>query len=745
MLSVWFAVGLTRLELRTDGAAIYPEDNEIVEQTIEDRETFYDPQRVIILVSARDPESTLVTPDGLRYIKELHQSVQRLSGVYGDGVQSLASLLDVQSSVATMAIGTYLDHIPDDSARFAELVRGLRAEPLTEGLYLAENGRHAAIYVPLAENEERLEVLGELEQWMASAQNSAVELRMTGPVVVEAKLGEIVLRDLAVLVPVMVAIVILMLLATLRTVGGVLIPLTEAVLVLLWTFGLMGWVGAPLTLVTTILPVILMTMAITDEIHLLQRVHVHVAGLNTKKTPPETERQQLTGVCRNSVKDIGRPIVVTSITTAIGFLSFLTASMQPMREFGLFTAFGIIMAMIFSFSVIPCLIVHLPKSWFRRGPRRKERHGATELNWYERWVSLRTGPALVLGALIIVVVSPGLSLLEIQDSWVDNFDKQSELVQTELVFNEHFWGSYRFDVVFEGGPGEFYSSRGASVMQAFVDSAQAAPHVGGVLSYLDPFEQVAAGLGESEPVAGLADEEIQDVATVAEMAGDPKQLLQLVNESGSKARATLFVNSPNFSRSKELREFVVGALDGIRSRYNVAAHIGGDIPVAIEVVESIVINQMRSISWTLVGIGILLLIFLPPRKSALIAMIPVMTTAFIVLAAMGYMGMPLGIATSMFASLTIGVGVDFALHFLHNYRRERRTGKYHQEALILTLRHTGRAIRWNASVLVLGFLALTFSDLKPDRDLGILLSGAIFTCYCMTLLFLPKLLRYIKY
>jgi hypothetical protein len=108
---------------------------------------------------------------------------------------------------------------------------------------------------------------------------------------------------------------------------------------------------------------------------------------------------------------------------------------------------------------------------------------------------------------------------------------------------------------------------------------------------------------------------------------------------------------------------------------------------------------------------------------------------------MGYARMPLGIATSMFVSLTIGVGVDFALHFLHNYQRERKADKDHQPALLSTLENTGRAIRWNAIVLVLGFMALTFSNLKPDRDLGILLAAAMVTCYGMTLLLLPHLLK----
>ena len=93
-----------------------------------------------------------------------------------------------------------------------------------------------------------------------------------GPLVAETMLGEKVLRDLAVLVPAMLVAIAALLYSMLRAVGGVMIPMIETLIVLVWTFGAMGWLGAPIALVTTILPVVLMAMCITDEIHLLERV-----------------------------------------------------------------------------------------------------------------------------------------------------------------------------------------------------------------------------------------------------------------------------------------------------------------------------------------------------------------------------------------------------------------------------------------------------------------------------------------
>ena len=139
--------------------------------------------------------------------------------------------------------------------------------------------------------------------------------------------------------------------------------------------------------------------------------------------------------------------------------------------------------------------------------------------------------------------------------------------------------------------------------------------------------------------------------------------------------------------------------------------------------------------------ALLLLVSLRSLRGAAVVLLPVAAAIPILFGSMGYAGIPLGIATSMFAALTIGVGVDFALHLSHAYQRARREGEPHEAAATRMLQSTGRAVRWNATVLALGFLVLTLSALKPNHSLGLLLAAAMCTCYATSLLFLPWLLR----
>jgi len=162
------------------------------------------------------------------------------------------------------------------------------------------------------------------------------------------------------------------------------------------------------------------------------------------------------------------------------------------------------------------------------------------------------------------------------------------------------------------------------------------------------------------------------------------------------------------------------------------------------VVGSIVANQIASIVLALLGVVLVHWLALRSGLAAALLSAPLVAALLTLLGAMGYLEVPLGIATSMFSALALGVGVDFAVHFHHVYGRERGAGAGHHAALCETLRSSGRAIRWNATVLSLGFLVLTLSALKPNHSLGLLLSAAIATCYAMTLLLLPSLLARVR-
>lgn len=741
LLTVFWAMGLGRLRIRTEGAAIYPTGNEIIIQTEEDNQIFKDPQELVLLITTQSPEeNSLLSPDGLLFLKQIHESLERLDGLHSTGVFSLGSIPDGYPRGISMAIPTILDSVSTDPSAFEALLKKIRDDPVAHGLLLSHDGDAAAFYVNFEMNWEPREVILTLQSWIDSHETAGYDMHLLGPLAAETTLGAMVLKDLARLIPIMVAVIALLLLLFLRSPGGVLIPMVEALMVLIWIFGAMGYCGVPVTLVTTILPVVLMAMGITDEIHLLERLQALLASADPDE--PDEPRLRIRRAMLASLREIGRPIITTSITTALAFLSFLSASIGPVRQFGLFASLGILLAMLLTFTFIPALAVVLPISWLMPRGTRKTGHGFQTLFLWEKRAARQSGRAWLVGLLLLILGLPGILLLSVQDSWVGNFDPDSPLPLADRRFNEEFWGSYRYDVAFKGDRWFFYRPEGVGLMEEFTRIAEGGPHVTGVLSHLIPLGEVADRYQYARPISSQTEGKIRLLAVSSRIGMGPPFMERLVTINASYARARIFVNRATYKKGLALEKYLEPRLRGLTEGRNVEYHFSGDLPAAVEVVRAIVTNQLRSIGWTLLGIAILLLLAFREIRNVLIVLVPVLAADWILFAGLGYAGVPLGIATSMFASLTIGVGIDYALHLRHSYRLNIAREPDHTSALVRALESTGKAIRWNAFALGIGLLVLSFSSIPPNRALGILLASAMIACYGTTLLLLPRLLRF---
>jgi uncharacterized protein len=223
-------------------------------------------------------------------------------------------------------------------------------------------------------------------------------------------------------------------------------------------------------------------------------------------------------------------------------------------------------------------------------------------------------------------------------------------------------------------------------------------------------------------------------------------LRDLLTADASEARARLFLKDADYARGRALSDYLARRLPGLAagSGSPIAVHASGDVPVALAVVGGIVGNQLRSIGWTALLVALLLLAALRRLRLAAAILLPVAVATLLLFAALGWLGVPLGIATSMFAALNIGAGVDFAVQYAYAYRRARAEARGshpgHQGAVLRAFATTGRGLRWNALVLALGIAVLGLSGLKPNASLGLLLAAAMLVSYAATVVVLPALL-----
>ena len=716
------SLGLARLELRTDGAALYPLGDAAVERCQLDRRKFLEPERVVLLLRVRPDGPRLDSIGGLRRMRELHEALESFPGIDVEALRSLATVMDPSPGQTVSEIPDQLDTLPRNELELAERLRRIAESPHGNGLYSSADGAAAAFYVPLLADQERTEFVTRLEGWIDEHAPADFELLLTGPVAAEVTLGRAVVHDLRRLVPASILVIALLLFAALRSVGALLVVMTEVLVVLLWTLGLMGWSAIPVTLVTTILPIVLLTMAVTDEVHLLDRFRLHLeSGADAREA------------IARAMRELARPIVLTSVTTAASLLSFVSTSVVPLRHFGLFAACGVLVAMFLSFTLVPALVITLPRGLFEtfRIPRRVLRLGALHSRVLGR------GSALLAGALVLLA-APGLARIQLRDSWMDNLRADSELVRATRAFDEAFWGSYRYDVVLRSPELAFFQfPTGLGVVEDVVEILRAAPNVGGIVSHLDAHEVHAAVDGQPLPVSALPRDVVQHFSNDLMRIQRRIDLAHFMSADGRSARVRLFVRDADFASTTRLEDFIDRRLPPQLAGSDVTYHHSGDLAAAQATVRAVVTNMLRSTAWTLLAVALLLTLILRSWRRAALCLLPIVSGIVVLLGAMGWLDVPLGIATGMFAALTLGVGVDFSLHALHTYESERERGAKHRPALDATLGRAGRAILWSTVVLAAGLAVLGLSDLPPNRRLGLLLAGGMLICCAMTWLWLP--------
>ena len=209
---------LFRLELRTEGEALYAQGSPTVEATAADRRAFEQPDWGILLVTSKPGGPAVDSPAGYRFLKAIHAELRQQPGVRGDGVRSLADLIEPPRGRNWLYVRDFLATVPESPAELAELSRRIHRHPLSDGLYLSRDGRAAAFYVPAAEEQGRRALVDGVGSWIAARRGKAAfDLRLTGPAVAEAELGNTVLRDLAKQTPLMVVLVAALLFLSLRT------------------------------------------------------------------------------------------------------------------------------------------------------------------------------------------------------------------------------------------------------------------------------------------------------------------------------------------------------------------------------------------------------------------------------------------------------------------------------------------------------------------------------------------------
>jgi predicted RND superfamily exporter protein len=652
---------MQRLELRADETTRSPDGDPAVERTAEDRRAFFENDEIIVLLTARSGAPSVASPQGLRRLRQVHDALRTVLGVESERVRSLANVLDPQPGTPLIAVPQALDTLPDGDDDCRTLIGRLRGNPFVPGLFLSGDGRTAALYAPLAVTGDRGQVFDRVERRLAPLRTAEFDLRATGPVAVAAVRGRIVFADLVRLTAIIAGVVAGLYLLWLRSVRGTIIPLATITIVVLCTFGGMGWSHTPVTPVTPILPIVLIAFPANLLWRLLDRARSILAAGG------ETVEQAL----GRAVHDAGPAMTLTFITSAVCFLSLLSAPFPALRGFGVSATFAIFLSLLLSFTMVPALVQVLPGSWLGirdvRGPARKPSLSLVG----RRGARLGDGGILVGGALLLVAI-PGLFRLEVQDAWAGDLDPASDVMSAQRAYDAAFWGARRFDVVITSAQTTFFQRvEGIRIVENVERVARTAPHVQGVISHVMAHEILAGVFGETGPISRLPPDQVLWYSNLLQKVQRRIDLDHYLRRDGAAARVRLFLKDADRARTGDVSAWLEAAIPGILEGTRVSYYFSGELPSAEAAPRAIVPTLVRWFGWTVIGVGLALALGFRSVRMAWIGLAPPLGALAILFGGMGYSALSLGVATCAIAAVAFAAALDPCLRFLSDHRQAR--------------------------------------------------------------------------
>jgi predicted RND superfamily exporter protein len=377
-------------------------------------------------------------------------------------------------------------------------------------------------------------------------------------------------------------------------------------------------------------------------------------------------------------------------------------------------------------------------------PQKEKKHDSKfASNFAEKVIKYRVA-TMITTVVIIVLSIIGIGKVWINSSFLDKFEKDSEIVLTDKFINSHFGGTSTINLVLDSeDKGAFKNPEVLRLVdkmqQDVVGNLELAGNSFTLTDYIKRMNKVMHADDEAYNAIPESKELVAQYLLLYEMSGDPENLWKVVDYDYAKLNVNFQVKSDN---SKAINS-VLAEIETFKDDFEklgVKMNYAGSGYKALIFTDLILEGQIMSLIMSLVIVILLLGMMFKNIKLGLIGAVPIIITAALSFGIMGWFDIPLNTTTALLSSIAIGIGIDYAVHFIEQYKMNANSGDKLLTAQ-KTMAHSGRAILFNAIVVIAGFLVLLFSVFPPNRELGTLVSLNMFISFVGTVTIMLNLLN----
>ncbi|MDR3312524.1 MAG: MMPL family transporter, partial [Spirochaetaceae bacterium] len=741
-ITLFFLAQLPRVRLDNNNLRFVPQDDHARITSAWIEETFG--SSLFVLVGLERTSGTVFEPAFLERIRDYTMRVEEMA-VVGD-VNSLMTTDYITGDSDTILVeGLVPEDFTGTPGEIAEMKRRLSSWDMYRRTLISDDFTATQIYVPLtvtAENMSDPEVAASYLQIRDSARqmwDGVADVYVTGMPVISGTINEAMHADLRFLVPLVILVVLLIEYVSLRSMTFVLLSLVAVFLAVIWAVGAMPLFGIKLSIISTVLPVILIAVGNSYGLHVI----IHYMEDYKEETGRDfvsMSRSEHTQYILRMMENVTAPIFLAATTTAVSFFSFCFTTVIPVREFGYFSGFGVLATLVIAVTLTPAILI-------LRGPRSlrvRKQTGTNDSRGATRKIA-GVFTAVVLHKRTVLGITAGITLLALwgtskvvsDNVFMEYFRPDTDIVRSDEFIRRKFAGSKTLSIVARADTPDALlrpASLGAlDRLETYLNSD--VPEVGKVMGFTDLVKRVNQVFSDDPSYYEIP---LDPIRYGFEFADDlwlvvSNYLMLLSGDIGEYANDALEPTA--IKLSVQLR--TTGQRDTIRAVAEIRNFAAVNFPPDIEVIvggtalveastnDRVVQSLWSSMIIALVSLFMIVTVCNRSAAAGIIAVLPLCVLILVNFAVMGFAGIKLNIGTAMIASVSMGIGIDYTIHYLEAYKREVRQKAASQgtagflRRIYLT---SGIAIITDAVSTGAGFGVLLFSHFTMLADLGLLIA-----------------------
>ncbi len=728
------ASGGRYLGFTSDYRVFFSDDNPQLNAFEAMQDTYTKNDTVLFILEPKDGK--VFTNETLQVVKEVTDQSWQIP--YSLRVDSITNFQYTEALEDDLVVADLVkDPASMSAADLARVKQIALTEPALAGRLIPERahvtGVNVTVQLPGNNKEGEVPEVVAFVRQMAKdieARHPNITVHLSGLVMLNNAFPEAAQGDMATLVPMMYGIIVLVMILMLRSVSGTLGTILVMAMSVMTAMGLTGYAGIKLTGPSASAPTIILTLAVADSIHLLVTMFYNMRHGMEKRD-----------AIIDSIRINMMPVFLTSATTIIGFMSMNFSDVPPFQHLGNMVGMGVAAAFLFSVLTLPAFMAIVPV-------RVRVRTDADQPTMMDRFANfvIAQKKALFWGMLVLIVgLTASTSRLQVNDLFVHYFDDRYQFRQDTDFMTKNLTGIYEMSYSLEaGGEGDISEPAYLERLDAFANWLRDRPGVVHVSTLTDTMKRLNRNMhGDDPDWYRLPDER--------ELAAQYLLLYELslpygldlnnqinISKSATRLVATLksLTTSETMALERDSRQWLID---------NTPPAMHADAASATIMFTHISERNIRSMilgtTVALVLISLILIVAIRSLKIGLLSLVPNLVPAAMAFGLWGIINGEVGLATSIIASISLGIVVDDTVHFLSKYLRARREHGYNaEEAVRYAFSTVGTALWVTSIILVAGFLVLTQSGFELNSEMGLLTAIAIMFALLTDFLFLPTVL-----